>query len=226
MVLALHRFRRPRQFVESRATILLHNQLTLEEHPCVTFWDNLRQMMQHGGVDITKDKERQRGCQPDEKGGWCLKGSPFNPQAPAIRVSKFMPPSKNIKCAAAWVEQNWVRTKEQRCELANIAFIIIITINNNISTWTTELAMVNHENYHSDANESSLWLSSALSFWSSETVFSGTKTQRCEPVRVDENQTDSFILHLSVILFNIFHEKVRFVFESNAYMKEVPNNLD
>ena len=173
-----------------------------------------------------KGQREAKGVSAWWKGWEGLEGEPCNPQAPAIRVSKFMPPSKNIKCAAAWVEQNWVRTKEQRCELANIAFIIIITINNNISTWTTELAMVNHENYHSDANESSLWLSSVLSFWSSETVFSGTKTQRCEPVRVDENQTDSFILHLSVILFNIFHEKVRFVFESNAYMKEVPNNLD
>ena len=32
-------------------------------------------MMQHGGVDITKDKERQRGCQPDEKGGRARRGA-------------------------------------------------------------------------------------------------------------------------------------------------------
>ena len=149
-----------------------------------------------------KGQREAKGVSAWWKGWEGLEGEPCNPQAPAIRVSKFMPPSKNIKCAAAWVEQNWVRTKEQRCELANTAFIII-TIDNNISTYNTEHVISNGQSWPLIQSRSSLLLSSALSFWSSETVFSGTKTQRCEPVRVDENQTDTFIKHLSVILFNI-----------------------
>ena len=96
-----------------------------------------------------KGQREAKGVSAWWKGWEGLEGEPCNPQAPAIRVSKFMPPSKNIKCAAAWVEQNWVRTKEQRCELANIAFIIIITINNNISTWTIELVISNGQSWES-----------------------------------------------------------------------------
>ena len=93
-----------------------------------------------------KGQREAKGVSAWWKGWEGLEGEPCNPQAPAIRVSKFMPPSKNIKCAAAWVEQNWVRTKEQRCALANTAFIII-TIDKNVSKWSTEHVISNGQTW-------------------------------------------------------------------------------